>query len=42
MLEVMLPTCANMVQGNNPLEVTTESEVDEENDMSYDELTSFL
>ena len=31
-----------MVQGDNPLEVTTESEVDEdENDMSYDELTTF-
>ena len=29
-----------MVQGDNPLEITTESEV-EENDMSYDELTSF-
>ena len=27
-----------MVQGDNPLEVTTESEVDEDNDMSYDEL----
>ena len=30
-----------MVQGDNPLEVTTESEVDEDVDMSYDELTSF-
>ena len=30
-----------MVQGDNPLEVTTESEVDE-NDMSYDDLSSFL
>ena len=30
-----------MVQGDNPLEVTTESEVDE-NDMSYDELSTFL
>ena len=29
-----------MVQGDNPLEVTTESEVDE-NDMSYDELSTF-
>ena len=29
-----------MVQGDNPLEVTTESEVDE-NDMSYDELACF-
>ena len=29
-----------MVQGDNPLEVTTESEVDDI-DMSYDELTSF-
>ena len=29
-----------MVQGDNPLEVTAKSEV-EENDMSYDELTSF-
>ena len=27
-----------MVQGDNPLEVTTESEVNEDNDMSYDEL----
>ena len=30
-----------MVQGDNPLEVTTESGVDEDVDMSYDELTSF-
>ena len=30
-----------MVQGDNPLEVTTESEVEEDDDMSYDELTSF-
>ena len=30
-----------MVQGDNPLEVTTESEVDEDNDMSYDELACF-
>jgi len=29
-----------MVQGDNPLEVTTESEVDD-NDMSYDELSTF-
>ena len=29
-----------MVQGDNPLEVNTESELDDE-DMSYDELTSF-
>ena len=28
-----------MVQGDNPLEITTESEVDED-DMSYDELTT--
>ena len=31
-----------MVQGDNPLEVNTESELDEDVDMSYDELTSFL
>ena len=30
-----------MIQGDNPLEVTTESEVDEDVDMFYDELTSF-
>ena len=30
-----------MVQGDNPLEVTTESEVDEDVDMSYNELASF-
>ena len=30
-----------MVQEDNPLEVTTESEVDEDVDMSYDELESF-
>ena len=30
-----------MVQGDNPLEVTTESEVDE-NDMSYDSLALFV
>ena len=29
-----------MVQGDNPLEVTTESEVEDDN-LSYDELTSF-
>ena len=29
-----------MVQGDNPLEVNTESELDDE-DMSYDELTTF-
>ena len=31
-----------MVQGDNPLEVKSESELDEDVDMSYDELTSFL
>ena len=30
-----------MVQGDNPLDVTTESEVEEDVDMSYDEFTSF-
>ena len=30
-----------MVQGDNPLEVNTESELDEDVDMSYDELTLF-
>jgi len=30
-----------MVQGDNPLEVTTESEVEEDVDMSYNELASF-
>jgi len=30
-----------MVQGDNPFEVTTESEVDEDNDMSYDEIFTF-
>ena len=30
-----------MVQGDNPLEVSTESEVDEGIDMSYNELASF-
>ena len=31
-----------MVQGDNPLEVTTESEVEEDVDMTYDKLESFL
>ena len=30
-----------MVQGDNPLEVTTESEVEEDVDMPYNELASF-
>ena len=30
-----------MVQGDNPFEVTTESELEEDIDMSYDELASF-
>ena len=30
-----------MVQGDNPLEVNSESELDEDVDMSYDELASF-
>ena len=30
-----------MVQGDNPLEVNTESELEEDVDMSYDELASF-
>ena len=30
-----------MVQGDNPLEVNTESELEEDDDMSYDELESF-
>ena len=30
-----------MVQGNNPLEVNTESELEEDVDMSYNELASF-
>ena len=31
-----------MVQGDDPLEVTTESEVEDDNDMSYDELENHL
>ena len=30
-----------MVQGDNPLEVNFESELDEDVDMSYDDLASF-
>ena len=30
-----------MVQGDNPLEVNFESELEEDIDMSYDELASF-
>ena len=30
-----------MVQGDNPLEVNIESELEEDVDMSYDELASF-
>ena len=31
-----------MVQGDNPLEVNSESELEEDIDMSYDELESFV
>ena len=31
-----------MVQGNNPLEVNSESELEEDIDMSYDELEPFV
>ena len=31
-----------MVQEDNPLEITTESEVEEDVDMSYDELNLFV
>ena len=30
-----------IVQGNNPLELNSESEIDEDVDMSYDDLASF-
>ena len=31
----------NMIQGDDPLKINSESELEEDIDMSYDELTSF-
>ena len=40
MLEATPPTCATWSKGN-PLEVTTESEIEEDVEMPYNELASF-
>ena len=41
MMEARLPTYYQMIQGDNPLEINSESEHGEDVDISYDELTLF-
>ena len=42
MMKVILPTYATWSKGMTPLEVNFKSELDEDVDMSYDDLASFV